>query len=629
MRNVTTFTCWQAPDRDSIVTYSNPVSEQLELLLQMQDANGMDDAEVGRVTGHPLSRARRWHKMFERIGILYSAGNITHITALGRAMLSAGNNYSALRRKLARTAVHVLKKYQLKNPADESATERYPDDCDVHPYWIIWKTADELEGKIHWDEVNRELMHVLRYDELDDVIDRIRRARQEPDYDPIQGGSAATRLSDRCHDPASTPGGRPADGQIRDQRMTPWFRRAGFGELLLESLGTGWYRIPDDLRNIVHEAVRERPEFKRFTSEAEWFEYFGAAPSQAELHVNWSQAGQDQDDLCGLLGAGQAYRRAVSALKSGKHIILVGPPGTGKTELATCICGKLDVEYDLVTATSDWTTFDTIGGYLPDPRLHHGAGSDQLNFFPGVVPLSLERGRWLVMDEMNRADIDKAFGELFTVLSGRPVRLPFKMREGTTLRDIVLGASEEPDVHAYSIPEDWRIIGTMNTFDKASLYQLSYAFMRRFAFVNVPIPERPDYEAILDDRSAVLVGDGGDTRFRDECVAYLKTIFVTGENEGLGLLGLRIGPAIPIDVIKYLKHRRELSAEDGSLAEPVGLVLEGLEMFLYPQFEGRDREHKEILRIVAEAFGLNAHTRRSTGRRLADWTGFEPSGTEE
>src|SRR5699024_8593265 len=44
------------------------------------------------------------------------------------------------------------------------------------------------------------------------------------------------------------------------------------------------------------------------------------------------------------------------------------------------------------------------------------------------------------------------------------------------------------DDYTYVIPNDWRIIGTMNTVDKASLFEMSYAFMRRFAFIPVGIP---------------------------------------------------------------------------------------------------------------------------------------------
>jgi hypothetical protein len=91
---------------------------------------------------------------------------------------------------------------------------------------------------------------------------------------------------------------------------------------------------------------------------------------------------------------------AATALRAGKHLLLAGPPGTGKSTLAAALCrAVVGGEFDLGTATADWTTFDTIGGYMP-------RDGNSLEFEPGLVLRSLQRGRWLVIDELNRADID-------------------------------------------------------------------------------------------------------------------------------------------------------------------------------------------------------------------------------
>jgi len=102
--------------------------------------------------------------------------------------------------------------------------------------------------------------------------------------------------------------------------------------------------------------------------------------------------------------ADSVFNEAVTALRSGKHLLLSGPPGTGKSTLAAAICrAVVDEQFDVATATADWTTFETIGGYLPTPDA-------TLRFEPGIVLRALERSHWLVIDELNRADIDKAFG---------------------------------------------------------------------------------------------------------------------------------------------------------------------------------------------------------------------------
>ncbi|WP_144699624.1 AAA family ATPase [Fictibacillus phosphorivorans] len=255
-------------------------------------------------------------------------------------------------------------------------------------------------------------------------------------------------------------------------------------------------------------------------------------------------------------------RQVKTALKNGKHIIFTGPPGTGKSKLAKEICDSINVKYTMSTATSDWSTFETIGGYRP-------TSEGNLLFKPGLFleciknSLSMEpQMKWLIIDELNRADIDKAFGALFSALTGDPITLSFESISGENIVLRPQGKMEETislNDYEYVIPNDWRIIGTMNTYDKSSLYELSYAFMRRFAFIPITIP----------------------SEITEELVQSYLNVWGIENNELSGKLTKlweainkykKIGPAILKDIALHI-------VEDDDITSAVI-------MYVLPQFEG-------------------------------------------
>ncbi|MCF6735230.1 AAA family ATPase [Blastococcus sp. KM273129] len=265
---------------------------------------------------------------------------------------------------------------------------------------------------------------------------------------------------------------------------------------------------------------------------------------------------------------------AVTALRAGKHLLLGGPPGSGKTTLGEALCRAVvgAVNYSVTTATADWTTFDTIGGYIPTE-------SGNLRFTPGVVLRALRDGHWLLIDEVNRADIDKAFGPLFTVLSGgdsaaagRRSILPYT-DDGMSVA-IEWVASREGSAATYPLTGSWRLIGTLNVSDKASLFRLSFAFLRRFAVIDVPLPKEDEYRNLLTAWLAEAPEQD-----REPIAEALLNVCCSGP--------VPIGPAIAQDVARFVVEASAPTASGAPSFDVATTALAaGIRLLVVPQYEG-------------------------------------------
>jgi len=299
---------------------------------------------------------------------------------------------------------------------------------------------------------------------------------------------------------------------------------------------------------------------------------------------------QSAVDRAGLILPAHVVEQVVAAIDTGKHVILTGPPGTGKTTLAYLSAevarrSMLCTGYLPTTATTEWTTFETIGGLQPT--------ADGLIFRPGLFVDAIENGRWLVIDELNRSNFDRAFGQLFTVLSGSPVVLPFR-RKGQVKPVSLVPAGVEPptDSDPIRVPAGWRIIATMNVFDKNLLFEMSYALMRRFAFIEVGSPSDDAFRSLLSGRGEIVAR----------------------------LLSLReftdLGPAVYLDAAKYAA-RRGLDAITESR-----LIYEVFYAYFLPQFEGmEERRAMQLYRAVAAE--LDGPEQLEARRTISDVLGIE------
>lgn len=168
----------------------------------------------------------------------------------------------------------------------------------------------------------------------------------------------------------------------------------------------------------------------------------------------------------------ERYNTLANLLMTKKNIILQGAPGVGKTyaakRLAYSIMGEKDTSrVKMVQFHQSYSYEDFIMGFRPTQtgfELHEGV------FYKFCRKAADDdRPYFFIIDEINRGNLSKIFGELFMLIESD--------KRGVELQ--LLYKDEQ-----FSIPSNVHIIGMMNTADR-SLAMLDYALRRRFAFFDI------------------------------------------------------------------------------------------------------------------------------------------------
>jgi len=166
-------------------------------------------------------------------------------------------------------------------------------------------------------------------------------------------------------------------------------------------------------------------------------------------------------------------QRWVNNINRKGQIILQGPPGTGKTFIAKKLAEHLtkgkDGFSEIIQFHPSYSYEDFIQGIRPRTK----NGQLTYDLLPGRFLEFCKKAKFyddiciLIIDEINRANLSNVFGELMYLLEYRD-------------QEINLAGSHEP----FKIPENVRIIGTMNTADR-SIALVDHALRRRFAFIKI------------------------------------------------------------------------------------------------------------------------------------------------